>query len=73
MSLELALFYLAALVSLSATVLTVTRTNASHALIYLIISLLAVALIFFLLGAPFAAALESSSTRAPSWCCSCSW
>ena len=58
MSLEIALFYLAALVSLSATVLTITRTNASHALIYLIISLLAVALIFFLLGAPFAAALE---------------
>ena len=58
MTLETALFYLAALVSLSATALTVTRTNASHALIYLIISLLAVALIFFLLGAPFAAALE---------------
>ncbi len=58
MSLELVLFYVAAAVSLSATTLTITRANASHALIYLIISLLAVAVIFFLVGAPFAAALE---------------
>ena len=29
-----------------------------HALLYLVVSLLAVAVIFFLLGAPFAAALE---------------
>ena len=35
-----------------------TRTNAIHALIYLIVSLLAIAVIFFLIGAPFAAALE---------------
>ena len=58
MSLELVLFYLASAVALAATGLAVTRTNASHALIYLIISLLAVAVIFYLLGAPFAAALE---------------
>lgn len=58
MSLEIVLFYLAAAVALAATGLAVTRTNASHALIYLIISLLAVAVIFYLLGAPFAAALE---------------
>ncbi len=55
---ELALFYVAAVVALAATVLVVTRSNAVHALIYLIVSLLAVAVIFFLLGAPFAAALE---------------
>lgn len=55
---ELVLFYIAATVSLMATVLVVTRSNASHALIYLIVSLLSVAVIFFLLGAPFAAALE---------------
>jgi NADH-quinone oxidoreductase subunit J len=55
---ELVLFYLAATVALIATGLTVTRGNAVHALIYLIISLLAVAVIFFVLGAPFAAALE---------------
>ena len=52
------LFYIASLVALSATGLALSRSNATHALIYLIISLLAVAVVFFLLGAPFAAALE---------------
>lgn len=55
---ELVLFYIASAVALLATVFALTRTNAAHALIYLIVSLLAVAVIFFLLGAPFAAALE---------------
>ncbi|MDP6375634.1 MAG: NADH-quinone oxidoreductase subunit J [Pseudomonadales bacterium] len=55
---EIVVFYIAAAVSVSATTLVVTRTNASHALVYLIVSLLAVAVIFFLLGAPFASALE---------------
>ncbi len=53
-----ALFYIAGFVALSATVAALTRTNAAHALIYLILSLLAVAVLFFLMGAPFAAALE---------------
>ena len=52
------LFYISAFVAVLATVLVVTRTNAVHALLYLIVSLLAVALTFFALGAPFAAALE---------------
>ena len=55
---DVILFYIAAAIALASTVLVVTRTNASHALIYLVVSLLAVAVIFFLLGAPFAAALE---------------
>ncbi len=55
---ELVFFYLAAAIALAATLLALTRANASHALIYLIVSLLAVAVIFYLLGAPFAAALE---------------
>ena len=55
---ELTLFYIASAVALLATIFALTRTNAAHALIYLIVSLLAVAVIFFLLGAPFAAALE---------------
>ena len=55
---ELVLFYIAATVSVIATTLVISRTNASHALIYLIVSLLAIAVIFYLLGAPFAAALE---------------
>ena len=52
------LFYIAAIIALLATGLALTRTNAAHALIYLIVSLLAVAVLFFLMGAPFAAALE---------------
>jgi NADH-quinone oxidoreductase subunit J len=53
-----ALFYIAAVIALAATGLALTRANAAHALIYLIVSLLAVAVLFFLMGAPFAAALE---------------
>ncbi|HEX4025721.1 MAG TPA: NADH-quinone oxidoreductase subunit J [Steroidobacteraceae bacterium] len=52
------LFYLAAAVAVIATALVVTRANAVHALLYLIVSLLAVAVVFYALGAPFAAALE---------------
>lgn len=52
------LFYMASVVALLATALALTRANAAHALIYLIVSLLAVAVLFFLMGAPFAAALE---------------
>ena len=51
-------FYLSAFVAVIATVLVVTRVNAVHALLYFIVSLLSVALIFFVLGAPFIAALE---------------
>ena len=58
MILELGLFYVAAGVSLISTVMAVTRYNAAHALIYLIISLLASAILFYLVGAPFAAVLE---------------
>lgn len=52
------LFYLSAVIAIISTLLVVTRTNAVHALLYLIVSLLAVAMIFFALGAPFVAALE---------------
>jgi len=45
-------------VAIVCTIMVITNLNAVHALLYLIVSLLAVALIFFLLGAPFAAALE---------------
>jgi NADH-quinone oxidoreductase subunit J len=51
-------FYLAALVAVVATVLAITNTNPVHALLYLIASLLAVAMIFFIIGAPFAGILE---------------
>jgi NADH-quinone oxidoreductase subunit J len=51
-------FYVAAMVAVLSTILVITRLNPVHALLYLIVSLMAVAMIFYLLGAPFAAALE---------------
>jgi NADH-quinone oxidoreductase subunit J len=53
-----AAFWVTAFVAVIATALTVTGRNPVHALLYLIVSLLAIALIFFLMGAPFAALLE---------------
>lgn len=53
-----AVFAIAAMVAVLSTVMMITRLNAVHALLYLIVSLLAVALIFFILGAPLVAALE---------------
>jgi len=52
------LFYISAGVAIISTLMVVTKRNAVHALLYLIVSLLAVAIIFFALGAPFVAALE---------------
>jgi NADH-quinone oxidoreductase subunit J len=52
------LFYISAFVAAASSFMVITKKNAVHALLYLIVSLLAVALIFFSLGAPFAAALE---------------
>lgn len=51
-------FYIASALSIFATVMVITRLNAVHALLYLIVSLLAVSVLFFLLGAPFIAAFE---------------
>ena len=53
-----AVFYIAAVVAIISTVLAITRLNAVHALLYLIVSLLSVAVVFFVMGAPFVAALE---------------
>lgn len=52
------LFYVAAVVAILATVRVITCLNAVHALLYLIVSLLSVAIVFYTLGAPFIAALE---------------
>jgi NADH-quinone oxidoreductase subunit J len=53
-----ALFYIAAVIAVVATILVITRRNLVHALLYLVVSLFAVAVIFYTLGAPFVAALE---------------
>ncbi len=52
------LFYISAVVAVVATLLAITRRVAVHALLYLIVSLLSLALVFYGLGAPFVAALE---------------
>jgi NADH-quinone oxidoreductase subunit J len=51
-------FYLASMVAIAATVLCVSSKNPVHALLYLVLSFLAVAVDFFALGAPFAGVLE---------------
>jgi len=53
-----AVFYLTAGLAVLSTAMAITRIHAVHALLYLIVSFLAVAMIFLLLGAPFVAALE---------------
>ncbi len=52
------LFYISAMVAVASTMMTATRKDPVHALLYLIVSFLSVALIFYILGAPFIAALE---------------
>lgn len=52
------MFYGSAIIAILATLKVITRTNIVHALLYFIVSLLAIAVIFYTLGAPFAAALE---------------
>ncbi|MHB0870130.1 MAG: NADH-quinone oxidoreductase subunit J [Chloroflexota bacterium] len=51
-------FYLSGAVAVIATLMAITRVYAVHALLYLIVSLLSVALVFYSLGAAFVAALE---------------
>lgn len=52
------LFYIAAAVTFLATLRVITHVHAVHALLYLVVALIALSLIFYLLGAQFAAALE---------------
>jgi NADH-quinone oxidoreductase subunit J len=51
-------FYSSAAVAVLATFRVISNSNPVHALLNLVVSLLAIAMIFFTLGAPFAAALE---------------
>jgi NADH-quinone oxidoreductase subunit J len=52
------IFWPAATVALVTTALAITRANPVHALLWFVVSLIAMALVFFALGAAFAAALE---------------
>ncbi|WP_143310445.1 NADH-quinone oxidoreductase subunit J [Chitinophaga vietnamensis] len=51
-------FYIAAAIAVLSTIMVITRYNLMHALLYLVVSLLSVAVILYLYGAPFMAALE---------------
>src|SRR5664279_1792620 len=51
-------FYIAASVAIISTIFAISGRNAIHALLYLILSLLAISVVFYLLNAPFIAALE---------------
>ena len=55
----IALFYIAGVVAVISTIAVVLQTNIVHALLYMVVSLLSVAVIFYVLGAPFAAMLEA--------------
>ncbi len=51
-------FYIAAAIAIIATIMVITCYNIIHALLYLVMSFLAISVVFFVLGAPFVAALE---------------
>lgn len=52
------IFYIASIIAILATIMVITGRNAVHSLLFLIVSLLAIGVVFFTLGAPFMAALE---------------
>ena len=52
------LFYILGFMTVIATLLAITRRNPVHAVIYLVNSFFALALLFYLLGAPLVAAWE---------------
>jgi len=58
MTLQALLFYLISAVIVASTGIAVTRRNLVHAVVYLILSFLGTAMLFYLLGAPLLAALE---------------
>jgi NADH-quinone oxidoreductase subunit J len=51
-------FYSSCVIAVVSALMVITRLNAVHALLYLIVSFLALGVVMFALGAPFAAALE---------------
>jgi NADH-quinone oxidoreductase subunit J len=52
------LFYISSVVAILATILVITRHNPIHALLYLVVSFLAISMLFVSLGAAFVAVLE---------------
>jgi NADH-quinone oxidoreductase subunit J len=58
MSIYAVMFYVLGAVIVAATILAITRRNLMHAIVYLVLSFIGTALLFYLLGAPFLAVLE---------------
>ena len=52
------IFFIAASIAIITSLIAISNRNAIHALLYLILSLLSISVIFYILGAPFIAALE---------------
>ena len=67
------LFYSGAVVAVIATLLVIVQTNVVHALIYLVLSLLAVAVVFLALEHLSSQFSRRSFTPARSWCSFCLW
>ena len=53
------LFYIAGAIAVITSIAVILQTNIVHALLYMVVSLLSVAVVFYVLGAPFAAMLEA--------------
>jgi NADH-quinone oxidoreductase subunit J len=51
-------FYIASFIAVIATIMVISRHNIIHALLYLVVSFMAIAVVFYIIGAPFMAALE---------------
>jgi NADH-quinone oxidoreductase subunit J len=58
MSIYAVIFYVLGAVIVTATALAITRRHLMHAIVYLVLSFIATALLFYLLGAPSLAVLE---------------
>ena len=52
------MFYISSFIAIVATIMVITSYHPIHALLYLVVSFLAIAMIFLSLGAPFVAVLE---------------
>jgi NADH-quinone oxidoreductase subunit J len=52
------IFYMASAIAVIATLMVITRHNLIHALLWLVVSFVNIAIVFYILGAPFMAALE---------------
>lgn len=52
------IFYILGLTAVVTTLMAITRSVMIHAVVYLVLSFFSLALIFFMMGAPFIAAIE---------------